>query len=94
MLSVATCSDGIRNGNETGIDCGGSTCAPCGTVSCLKCMCSNSMGCCGGCVVFGVRGEVHDLVGTGLVLTYNGTRAGDAESRIFLGLVAYVFCVL
>ncbi len=25
----ATCTDGIRNGDETGIDCGGSTCEPC-----------------------------------------------------------------
>lgn len=28
---VATCSDGVQNGNETGIDCGGS-CTPCPTV--------------------------------------------------------------
>ncbi|WP_412559658.1 immunoglobulin-like domain-containing protein [Winogradskyella sp. MIT101101] len=26
-----TCSDGIQNGDETGVDCGGSTCAPCST---------------------------------------------------------------
>jgi hypothetical protein len=26
-----TCSDGIQNGNETGIDCGGPDCAPCTT---------------------------------------------------------------
>jgi hypothetical protein len=26
-----TCTDGIQNGDETGIDCGGSTCAPCAT---------------------------------------------------------------
>ena len=25
-----TCSDGIQNGNETGVDCGGPDCAPCG----------------------------------------------------------------
>ncbi len=25
-----TCSDGVQNGDETGIDCGGSNCAPCG----------------------------------------------------------------
>lgn len=24
-----TCTDGIQNGDETGVDCGGSTCAPC-----------------------------------------------------------------
>jgi hypothetical protein len=30
--SPATCSDGIKNGDETGIDCGGS-CAPCQTTS-------------------------------------------------------------
>jgi hypothetical protein len=27
--STATCTDGIKNGSETGIDCGGSACAPC-----------------------------------------------------------------
>jgi len=27
----ATCSDGIKNGDETGVDCGGSACAPCAT---------------------------------------------------------------
>ncbi len=27
----ATCTDGIQNGDETGIDCGGSACAPCAT---------------------------------------------------------------
>jgi len=26
---VPTCSDGIQNGDETGIDCGGTTCSPC-----------------------------------------------------------------
>ncbi|MBK9255113.1 MAG: BspA family leucine-rich repeat surface protein [Saprospiraceae bacterium] len=26
-----TCTDGIQNGDETGIDCGGSTCPPCNT---------------------------------------------------------------
>jgi hypothetical protein len=26
---VPTCSDGIQNGDETGVDCGGSSCAPC-----------------------------------------------------------------
>lgn len=28
-LAAPTCSDGIQNGDETGIDCGGSSCAPC-----------------------------------------------------------------
>ncbi|MFD0761475.1 hypothetical protein ACFQZW_05225 [Lutibacter aestuarii] len=27
--TLATCSDGIQNGDETGIDCGGSSCQPC-----------------------------------------------------------------
>jgi len=30
MMETATCSDGIQNGTETGIDCGGD-CAPCET---------------------------------------------------------------
>ena len=29
--TTPTCSDGIQNGDETGIDCGGSSCAPCQT---------------------------------------------------------------
>ncbi|MBR9913482.1 MAG: T9SS type A sorting domain-containing protein [Algicola sp.] len=29
--STPTCSDGIQNGDETGVDCGGSSCAPCQT---------------------------------------------------------------
>ncbi|MEZ4684942.1 MAG: M43 family zinc metalloprotease [Bacteroidia bacterium] len=29
-----TCSDGIQNGDETGVDCGGSICPPCNTGSC------------------------------------------------------------
>jgi hypothetical protein len=29
LTDPATCSDGIRNGSETGIDCGGSNCSPC-----------------------------------------------------------------
>jgi len=28
--TASTCSDGIQNGNETGVDCGGPDCAPCG----------------------------------------------------------------
>ncbi|MBK9261463.1 MAG: hypothetical protein IPM54_16860 [Polyangiaceae bacterium] len=30
----ASCSDGIQNGNETGVDCGGSKCAPCAGIPC------------------------------------------------------------
>jgi len=29
--TTPTCTDGIQNGDETGIDCGGSSCAPCST---------------------------------------------------------------
>ncbi|MEM9078114.1 MAG: DUF4856 domain-containing protein [Bacteroidota bacterium] len=31
MVAVATCDDGMQNGDETGVDCGGSSCAPCST---------------------------------------------------------------
>ncbi|MDT0608234.1 DUF4856 domain-containing protein [Croceitalea rosinachiae] len=30
---VATCSDNIQNGDETGVDCGGSSCTPCETAA-------------------------------------------------------------
>ena len=29
-----TCTDGVQNGNETGVDCGGPDCAPCNTGGC------------------------------------------------------------
>jgi len=29
--SGPTCTDGVQNGDETGVDCGGSSCAPCST---------------------------------------------------------------
>jgi hypothetical protein len=29
--TAPTCTDGIQNGDETGVDCGGSSCAPCST---------------------------------------------------------------
>ncbi len=32
-LATPTCSDGIQNGDETGVDCGGSSCAPCSSGS-------------------------------------------------------------
>jgi len=32
-LAAPTCSDGIQNGDETGVDCGGSSCAPCSSSS-------------------------------------------------------------
>jgi pimeloyl-ACP methyl ester carboxylesterase len=31
--NYSTCSDGIKNGSETGIDCGGTSCSPCNTQS-------------------------------------------------------------
>ena len=30
-VQTASCSDGIQNGDETGVDCGGSSCKPCST---------------------------------------------------------------
>ncbi|QTD36306.1 fibronectin type III domain-containing protein [Polaribacter batillariae] len=32
-LAAPTCSDGIQNGDETGIDCGGASCSPCQSAS-------------------------------------------------------------
>ena len=31
FVPAPTCTDGIQNGDETGVDCGGSSCAPCPT---------------------------------------------------------------
>ena len=33
---TASCSDGIQNGDETGVDCGGSSCSPCTVSNTLK----------------------------------------------------------
>jgi len=30
VITSATCSDGLQNGDEEGVDCGGSACGPCG----------------------------------------------------------------
>jgi len=32
VITQETCTDGIMNGEETGVDCGGPECAPCGQV--------------------------------------------------------------
>ena len=32
VIVQETCTDGIMNGDETGVDCGGTSCAPCGQV--------------------------------------------------------------
>lgn len=29
VIGLATCSDGLQNGDETGVDCGGAVCVPC-----------------------------------------------------------------
>ena len=46
----ATCTDGLRNGTETDIDCGGSACDPCveskgcaGTADCISEVCTNDV---------------------------------------------------
>ena len=33
-MSNSTCSDGIQNGSETGVDCGGPDCVPCAVTNC------------------------------------------------------------
>jgi hypothetical protein len=45
-----TCSDGVKNGSETDVDCGGGTCPPCehdkacqGTGDCLSRVCTNQV---------------------------------------------------
>ncbi len=32
VITQETCSDGIQNGDETGVDCGGTACAPCAEI--------------------------------------------------------------
>lgn len=46
--STSNCSDGIRNGNETGIDCGGGSCPACCIPLCDGRECGNN-GCGGSC---------------------------------------------
>jgi len=49
-LIVASCSDGIKNGNETGVDCGGNCAKKCAAgVSCASSSdCSSGLGCSSG----------------------------------------------
>ncbi|HYD03417.1 MAG TPA: LamG-like jellyroll fold domain-containing protein [Alphaproteobacteria bacterium] len=37
VCGLPTCSDGIRNGNETGVDCGGAQCSACSVGTVLAC---------------------------------------------------------
>ncbi len=90
---VPTCTDGIRNGNETGIDCGGS-CAPCptspdcgaGTTDVTVCVESN-------CAEIGeivcvpvFVGNWDNLVGVQFTLEYNTTGLEFASSTIATAL--------
>lgn len=47
-MATPTCSDGIMNGNETGVDCGGGTCPPCsngqGCLTASDCQSGNCVG--------------------------------------------------
>jgi len=59
-----TCSDGIKNGSETGVDCGGPTCPRCpngqGCVSrddCQSAMCNLQINICQACMTSGDCGE-------------------------------------
>ena len=62
-----TCSDGIRNGSETGVDCGGPHCPPCTigqtcahNTDCLTARCGDSLGSgttCESCAGDGVCGD-------------------------------------
>ena len=47
LTCVATeCSDGMKDGSETDVDCGGSTCSPCGLgMACLVNADCTSFGC-------------------------------------------------
>ena len=50
QCQLPTCSDGVKNGGETGIDCGGTTCGKCGTgqgctsaTDCLSGKCTSNL---------------------------------------------------
>lgn len=54
MCVQPSCNDGMKNGNETGVDCGGNMCPPCGLQStcaqnsdCQSGLCTNGICACG-----------------------------------------------
>lgn len=65
---VPTCTDGIKNGNETGIDCGGGTCPACplgqGCLTITDCQVTTT--CSGGmCVCAAGQSNCNGLLGDG-----------------------------
>ena len=83
-----TCSDGIQNGDETGIDCGGSDCAPCPTgMLTAQGVLQNDWGT-GYCMILQVTNPstlpttswavALDLNGTNIFTDWNGAFSGSA----------------
>ena len=92
--AAATCSDGIKNGAETGVDCGGGTCPACGIGS----TCSTSADCTSTNCVGGVCFQSHLVINevdydqaasdtTEFVEIYNGTGAPVNLTGYSLALV-------
>ncbi|MEP7268097.1 MAG: discoidin domain-containing protein [Saprospiraceae bacterium] len=74
-----TCSDGIKNGDETGVDCGGSSCMPCGSGT-------NPWTTLGNGIYFGQQSGVHigkSNTNTGSENGYNLFVKGGIKSEKF-----------
>lgn len=68
---MPTCSDGIKNGSETGVDCGGPTCSPCSTGA--NCLAQTD------CAVGGCDYTGHCIASKSCVLHHGGDSCGSAE---------------
>ena len=85
--ALPTCTDGLRNGNETGVDCGGNQCEPCGPGKGCKvagdCQIAIGVGCVSGtCVVGKTCAEIkaRNPAATDGTYSVDPTGAGTAGS--------------
>jgi hypothetical protein len=83
VVPTHSCTDFVRNGDETDIDCGGHDCAPCGdgrvcsvNTDCASSVCSATSHCQEG--AFTVPSDVYSIAGGAGALVVPGTQAGYA----------------
>ncbi len=79
VTTAYTCSDGVQNGAETGVDCGGSACTACGGGGSTPCA-----GLCSPIVSKVATGSGN--LGTGAIcheiMTMNGGNCGNMDTRV------------